>query len=130
MRTESKDRDLRILNTTLGHMSAGRTIHSSLLIENNALSIEQVTAVLDGHQVFAPPKDIRQVQNAYDAYEASGEWDLYSFDDLLAAHGLMMADLVKHPGCLRNGDVGVYAQRAYPSWQSCECSATGDGRPV
>ncbi len=90
-------------------MSAGRTIHSSLLIENNALSIEQVTAVLDGHHVLAPPKDIREVQNAYDAYEASGEWDSYSFDDLLAAHGLMMADLVKHLGCLRNGDVGVYA---------------------
>ena len=96
-------------NPTLRRENQIRTIHSSLLIENNALSINQVTAVLDGHHVLAPAKDIREVQNAYDAYEAAEEWDPYSFDDLLTAHGLMMAGLVKHPGCLRNGDVGVYA---------------------
>ena len=96
-------------NPTLRRENQIRTIHSSLLIENNALSIDQVTAVLDGHHVLAPAKDIREVQNAYDAYEAAEEWDPYSFDDLLTAHGLMMAGLVKHPGCLRNGDVGVYA---------------------
>lgn len=86
-----------------------RTIHSSLLIENNTLTLEQVTAVLDGHHVLAPAKDIREVQNAYEAYEAAADWDPYSFDNLLKAHGMMMAGLVKHPGCLRNEDVGVYA---------------------
>jgi len=86
-----------------------RTIHSSLLIENNTLTFDQVTAVLDGKHVLAPPKDVREVQNAYEAYEAALEFDPYSLDDLLKAHAIMMEGLVKHPGCLRNGDVGVYA---------------------
>lgn len=96
-------------NPTLRRENQIRTIHSSLLIENNTLTLDQVTAVLDGHYVLAPAKDIREVQNAYEAYEAAADWDPYSFDNLLKAHGMMMAGLVKHPGCLRNGDVGVYA---------------------
>ncbi|MBR3314868.1 MAG: Fic family protein [Atopobiaceae bacterium] len=96
-------------NPTLRRENRIRTIHSSLLIENNALTLDQVTAVLDGHHVLAPAKDIREVQNAYEAYEAAAGWDPYSFDNLLKAHGLMMAGLDKHPGCLRNKDVGVYA---------------------
>lgn len=95
-------------NPTLRRRNQIQTIHSSLLIENNALTLDQVTAVLDGRHVIAPPKDIREVQNAYDAYDAADKWDPYSFDDLLKAHGLMMAGLVKHPGCLRNGNVGVF----------------------
>ena len=96
-------------NPMLRRENQVRTIHSSLLIENNALTFDQVTAVLDGKHVLAPPKDVREVQNAYEAYEAASEFDPYSFDDLLRAHALMMEGLVKHPGCLRNGDVGVYA---------------------
>lgn len=96
-------------NPTLRRENQIRTIHSSLLIENNALTLDQVTAVLDGHHVLAPAKDIREVQNAYEAYDAAAGWDPYSFDNLLKAHALMMEGLVKHPGCLRNDDVGVYA---------------------
>ena len=96
-------------NPTLRRENRIRTIHSSLLIENNALTIEQVTAVLGGHHILAPPKDIREVQNAYEAYDVAAEFDPYSLDDLLKAHGLLMDGLVKHPGCLRNDDVGVYA---------------------
>jgi Fic family protein len=96
-------------NPTLRRENQIRTIHSSLLIENNSLTLYQVTAVLDGHHVLAPAKDIREVQNAYEAYEAAADWDPYSFDNLLRAHAMMMAGLVKHPGCLRNDDVGVYA---------------------
>ena len=96
-------------NPTLRRENQIRTIHSSLLIENNTLTLDQVTAVLDGKHVLAPPKDVREVQNAYEAYDAAATFDPYSFDDLLRAHALMMDGLVKHPGCLRNGDVGVYA---------------------
>ncbi len=96
-------------NPVLRRENQIRTIHSSLLIENNALTLDQVTAVLDGKHVLAPPRDVREVQNAYDAYEAAAKLDPYSFDDLLSAHGLMMDGLVKHPGCLRSDGVGVYA---------------------
>lgn len=96
-------------NPVLRRENQIRTIHSSLLIENNVLTLDQVTAVLDGKHVLAPPKDVREVQNAYEAYEVAAKLDPYSFDDLLTAHSLMMDGLVKHPGCLRNDGVGVYA---------------------
>lgn len=96
-------------NPVLRRENQIRTIHSSLLIENNALTLEQVTAVLNGKHVLAPPKDVREVQNAYDAYDAASAFDPYSLDDLLKAHAMMMDGLVRHLGCLRNQGVGVYA---------------------
>lgn len=96
-------------NPVLRRANRIRTIHSSLLIENNTLTLDQVTAVLDGKHVLASPKDVREVQNAYEAYEAASALDPYSLDDLLKAHSLMMDGLVKHPGCLRTEGVGVYA---------------------
>ena len=62
-----------------------KTIYSSLAIEQNTLSIEQVTAVLSGKRVFAPPKDIAEVQNAFEIYDRLDELNPYSIDDLLAA---------------------------------------------
>lgn len=80
-------------NPTLRRENQIRAIHSSLLIENNALTLDQVTAVLGGHHVLAPPKDIREVQNAYEAYDVAAAFDPYSLDDLLKAHKLMMGGL-------------------------------------
>lgn len=77
--------------------------------QNNALTLDQVTVVLGGHHVLAPPKDIREVQNAYEAYDVAAAFDPYSLDDLLKAQKLMMDGLVKHPGCLLSENVGVYA---------------------
>lgn len=54
---------------TLRRNNRIRTIHGSLAIEQNTLSIEQVTAVLNGKQIIAPPKDIAQVKYAYEIYE-------------------------------------------------------------
>ncbi|WP_270297794.1 Fic family protein [Eggerthella sinensis] len=85
-----------------------KTIQSSLAIENNTLTIEQVTAVLDGKRVLAPPKDIREVQNAYEAYEALSSMDPYSMDDLLRSHRFMMAGLTEEAGRFRSKNVGVY----------------------
>ena len=55
-------------NPVLRRNNRIRTIHGSLAIEQNTLSIEQVTAVLNGKQVLAPPKDIAEVKNAYEIY--------------------------------------------------------------
>lgn len=85
-----------------------RTIHSSLAIEQNTLSLDQVTAVIEGKRVFGPPKDIQEVKNAFEAYERMSALDPLSLDDLLTAHRLMMRDLIPDAGCFRSGNVGVF----------------------
>ena len=87
-----------------------RTIHGSLAIEQNTLSLEQVTAVLGGKQVLAPPKDVAEVKNAYEIYERLDELDPYSIDDLLTAHGVMTRGLVEESGVFRSRPVGVVDQ--------------------
>ena len=72
-------------NPTLRRSNRIRTIHGSLTIEQNTLSLEQVTAVLNGKHVLAPPKDIAEVKNAYEIYDRLDELDPYSVDDLLTA---------------------------------------------
>lgn len=85
-----------------------RTIQASLAIENNSLSLEQVTALLDGKRVLGQPREIQEVRNAFVAYEQMAAWSPASREDLLAAHGLLMAGLMDAPGRLRRGDVGIY----------------------
>ena len=87
-----------------------RTIHGSLAIEQNTLSLEQVTAVLNGKHILAPPKDIAEVKNAYEIYERLDELDPYSVDDLLLAHGIMTRGLVEESGMFRTRPVGVVDQ--------------------
>lgn len=94
----------------LRRVSRIKSIHSSLAIENNTLSIEQVTDVINGKRVLAPQKDIEEVHNAFNAYEKLSEINPYSIDDLLKIHGIMMNGLVKEAGMLRLGQVGVYNQ--------------------
>ena len=84
-----------------------RTIYSSLAIEQNTLSLEQVTAVLSGKRVLAPPKDIAEVKNAYEIYDHLAELNPYSIDDLLLAHRTMMQGLVHEAGEFRSRPVGV-----------------------
>jgi len=85
-----------------------KSIHSSLAIENNSLSLDQVTAILDGKRVIAPPQDICEVENAFQAYERLLEFDPYDAMDLLTAHQILMKDLVKEPGQFRSGNIGVF----------------------
>ena len=94
-------------NPTLRRSNRIRTIHGSLAIEQNTLSLEQVTAVLNGKHVLAPPKDIVEVKNAYEIYERLDELDPYSVEDLLTAHGIMTRDLVEESGMFRTRPVGV-----------------------
>jgi len=85
-----------------------RSIQASLAIENNSLSVEQVTAVLDGKHVLAPPREVLEVRNAFAAYERLPEWRPDSADDLLQAHALLMTGLLDTPGQWRSGGVGIY----------------------
>lgn len=100
-------------NPTLRRTNRIRTIHGSLAIEQNTLSLEQVTAVLNGKQVLAPPKDIAEVKNAYEIYERLEELDPYSVDDLLTAHGIMTRGLVDESGVFRSKPVGVVDQEGH-----------------
>lgn len=94
-------------NPTLRRTNRINTIYSSLAIEQNTLSIDQVTAVIAGKRVIAPPKDIAEVKNAYEIYDHLDELNPYSIDSLLFAHSIMMRDLVSESGVFRAKPVGV-----------------------
>ncbi len=87
-----------------------KSIHSSLAIENNTLSIEQVTEVIDGKRVLGPKEDILAVQNANLAYKELENINPYDVNDLLKIHGIMMKEIVSEAGKIRTGQVGVYNQ--------------------
>ena len=86
-----------------------KTIHSSLAIEHNSLSLQQVTDVINGKHVLGAPNEIQEVKNALQAYQLMQDLDAFQEKDLLCAHGLMMADLVDNAGRYRKGGVGVFA---------------------
>lgn len=96
------------LTPHLRRASRVRTIQASLAIENNTLSVEQVTAVIEGKRVLGHPREIQEVRNAYAAYEAMEGWDISAEKDLLAAHDLLMRGLVDETGCYRSGGVGIF----------------------
>ena len=85
-----------------------KTIQSSLAIENNSLSLDQVTAIVEGKRVLGAPNEIQEVKNAIDAYELMLELNPYKEEDMLKAHKLMMTDLVRECGRFRTGGVGVF----------------------
>lgn len=87
-----------------------RTIQASLAIEQNSLSTEQVSAIVEGKRILGPAKDIQEVRNALLAYEKLPEWKSASKKDLLDAHRILMKGLVDFPGTLRKGDVGIYRE--------------------
>lgn len=84
-----------------------RTIQGSLAIEGNTLSTEQITAILNGKAVIAPPKEVQEVRNAIKAYEAFQQWQPSQETDLLQAHQILMTGLIDEVGQYRHGDVGV-----------------------
>jgi Fic family protein len=96
-------------NPVLRRENRIRTIHSSLAIEQNTLTLDQVTDLINGKRILGPPQDIREVKNAYEVYERAASLDPYSINDLLRAHKMMMVGLVKEAGVFRSGNVGVYA---------------------
>ena len=85
-----------------------RSIHSSLAIENNSLSIEQVSAIIDGKKILGLKREIEEVKNAYACYELISKLSPYKVSDLLKAHTVMMKDLVINNGKFRTSGVAVY----------------------
>ncbi len=85
-----------------------RTIHSSLAIENNTLSLKQVTDIIEGKHVIGAPDEIKEVKNAIEAYRLMSQLDAFKEKDLLKAHGLMMSQLVQNAGQYRQEGVGVF----------------------
>lgn len=86
-----------------------KTIHSSLAIEGNTLSSDEVSDIIDGKNVIAPAKQIQEVRNAIKTYELYTSLNPYSISDLLRAHSVMMEALADDPGMFRKRGVGVYA---------------------
>lgn len=84
-----------------------KTIQASLAIENNTLTLEQVTAVVAGKRVLGPAKEILEVQNAFAAYEVLETWKPWKAKDFLKAHKILMTGLVTRPGHYRTGGVGI-----------------------
>jgi Fic family protein len=87
-----------------------RTIHGSLAIEGNTLSETQITAILDGKQVIAPPREVQEVKNALTAYDRFDTWKPEAKKDLLEAHRILMSGLIDEAGLYRHGGVGVMAE--------------------
>lgn len=84
------------------------SIHSSLAIEANSLSFNQVKDIIDGKMVIGPQKEIQEVKNAYKAYEMIKKMNPYSINDLKKIHGTMTYLLVNEPGNFRKGNEGVF----------------------
>ena len=94
-------------NPTLRRTNLIRTIQGSLAIEQNTLTVEQITALLNGKRVIAPPKDIAEVKNAYEIYEHMENINPYDENSLLKAHGVMMKGLIEEAGMFRTKNIGV-----------------------
>lgn len=86
-----------------------RTIHASLAIENNSLSLIQVTDIINGKRVLGAPDEICEVKNAFEAYERLLQMNPFSRKDMLTAHKILMSELTKEAGIFRSGGVGVFA---------------------
>lgn len=84
-----------------------RSVQGSVAIEGNTLNEEQISAILEGKRVFAPPQEILEVQNAWRAYEMLSDWDPGREADLLAAHGVLMQGLLEDAGRYRRKQAGI-----------------------
>ena len=86
-----------------------KSIHASLKIEANSLSLGQVRDVINGKLVLGEQKEIQEVKNAYAAYEKLPEIDPYSINDLKHYHGIMTRYLVDEAGEFRSSEEGVFS---------------------
>ncbi|MDD4998146.1 MAG: Fic family protein [Syntrophales bacterium] len=95
----------------LRRISRIRTIHGSLAIEGNTLNEAQITAILEGKRVIAPPREVQEVKNALAAYDRFDTWKPEEEKHLLEAHRMMMSGLIDEAGRYRHGGVGVMSGR-------------------
>ncbi len=84
-----------------------KTIHNSLKIEGNALTEEQITAILENKRVVGPEKDIKEVLNTIEVYNNIKKYKYHNEKDFLKAHKTIMNGLIKSPGKYRKQSVGI-----------------------
>lgn len=94
-------------NPSLRKQNQIKTIHSSLNIEGNTLSEEQITALIENKRVVGPEKDIKEVLNALNVYKGIKKFTFHSEKDFLKAHKLLMNGLIETPGTYRTKGVGI-----------------------
>ena len=85
-----------------------KSIHSSLKIEANSLSLSQVRDVINGKLVLGEAKEIQEVKNAYNVYEKIAEIDPYNIEELKKFHGIMTKYIIEESGDFRSGEEGVF----------------------
>ena len=88
-----------------------KTIHSSLAIEGNTLSEDEVRDIIDGKNVVAPIRQIQEVKNAIATYELFPTLNPFDIKDLMKAHSIMMQALVDDAGKFRRSGVGVFSEQ-------------------
>jgi len=98
-----------VLTPQLRRENRIKTIHSSLWIEANTLTLEQVSDVINGKKIIGPKRDIAEVKNAFAAYQKLLEKNPYKLGDLLEQHRILMDGLVENAGNFRTGGVGVFS---------------------
>lgn len=94
-------------NLRLRRINRIRTIQGSLAIEGNTLTEEQITAILEGKRIIAPPREILEARNAIAAYDQFEQWQASKEKHLLKAHQLLMQGLDDDAGHYRRQGVGV-----------------------
>jgi len=85
-----------------------KTIQSSLAIEGNTLTTQNVTDIIDGKRVLAPEKDIKEVLNAIAVYDKLPGWNPLSIKSFKKAHSILMSGLTEYNGMWRNSGVGIF----------------------
>lgn len=107
--------------TELRRKNRIKTIQSSLSIEGNTLSEDQITAILENRIIAGPPQDIIEVKNAIQVYSILNSFDGLKESSYLKAHSMLMKGLVENAGSYRNKGVGIFkgdkvAHMAPPAW--------------
>ena len=116
---------------TLRRINRIRTIRGSLAIEGNILSEERIATILDGKHVAGPPRDLQEVRNAIAAYDRYPQWDPANERDLLVAHEILMAGLLRAPGRYRSGPVAVMGRGGSRASRSARSARTAThGQPA
>lgn len=112
---------LRKPKTALRKSNRIKSIQSTLAIEGNTLSLDQVTTIFENKRVVGPVKDILEVKNAINVYENLDQFDAFEQKSYLKAHKLLMNGLIENPGQYRTRGVGIFkgeqvAHMAPPGW--------------
>ncbi len=104
---EARALNLNRPKTQLRKSNRIKSIHSSLAIEGNSLSLDQITSIIDERRVLGPESDIQEVKNAVDAYELLSVLNPRKLSDLLKVHKILMNNLINDAGKFRTGSVGI-----------------------